>query len=244
MIALSENGIRDLVNRKQNQNGYILQIIHIEAVDKHSYTVRISDGVGAVDSTFTKTAADDIRKDKILEKMIIQINNYEFDRSGEVETKVILINEAIVIKSKVKNIIGCPLDYTELKALDFQNPSGANKLIVEEEDPLLESQKEQFKNLLIKGTANFSFSFLAGLCAAYFVKKIVKVAAFVTGGFFFTLQIMAYNGLVTIHWHKFKPARIDFTKLLRIMSISSGGFGLGFYLGVKKEIRGLVHAFV
>jgi len=24
--------------------------------------------------------------DKILEKMIVQINNYEFDRSGEIET--------------------------------------------------------------------------------------------------------------------------------------------------------------
>lgn len=113
-----------------------------------------------------------------------------------------------------------------------------------EEEGFLESQREQFKNLLIKGTANFSFSFLAGLCAAYFVKKIVKAAAFITGGFFFTLQIMAYNGLVTIHWHKFKPARIDFTKLLRIMSISSGGFGLGFYLGVKKEIRGIVTSFI
>jgi len=98
----------------------------------------------------------------------------------------------------------------------------------------------QLKDFALTGAANFSFSFIAGLCAAYFVKKIVRTAAFITGGFFFTLQIMAYNGLVTIHWSKFKPARIDLTKLLRIMSITSGGFGFGFYLGVKKEIRSLM----
>ena len=39
MLSLSENGVRDLVNRKENPNGYLLQVLHIEAVDSHSYTL-------------------------------------------------------------------------------------------------------------------------------------------------------------------------------------------------------------
>lgn len=121
---------------------------------------------------------------------------------------------------------------------NFHNPNGNNKLE-------LKLTEEQFSfvdkaiSYLTKSTANLGFSFIAGYCSAYFVERIFRVAAFITGGFFLTLQIMAYNDLITINWHKFKPQKIDLTKLLRVISVSSGGFGLGFYVGIRREIHKL-----
>lgn len=37
MLSLSENGIKNLVQRVLDPNGYILQVLKIQAIDNHSY---------------------------------------------------------------------------------------------------------------------------------------------------------------------------------------------------------------
>ena len=93
-------------------------------------------------------------------------------------------------------------------------------------------------NPIVRAVSAFGFSGLMGLCAAYFVKKVFRIACFTLGGFFLTLQVMAYNGLITIHWNRFFP-NFSLGKLVRMLTYSSAGFGLGFYIGVRKDIRKL-----
>jgi len=38
MLTLTENGIKNLVQKIENPNGYILQVLDIKAVDNASYT--------------------------------------------------------------------------------------------------------------------------------------------------------------------------------------------------------------
>jgi uncharacterized membrane protein (Fun14 family) len=91
----------------------------------------------------------------------------------------------------------------------------------------------------MRAVNQFGFSFLMGLCSAYFVKKTIKAAAIVTGGFFLVLQLMAFKGLITIHWKKFFP-NFSAKKILEIIGYQSTGFLLGFYIGIRKEIYKLI----
>lgn len=202
-------------------------------------------------------------KGKLFENSIVQLQTYDFDRAGTIEAWVVFGifltiqgghfgNRNYNCKKYIykTNWFSLELYYSQrignficvsilLIIKNFHNPNGNNKInlnFAEEDFSFL----ERAENNLNKTIANLGFSFIAGLCSAYFVKKIFKAAAFITGGFFLALELLAYNGLITIHWHKFKPQRIDLAKILRVISVTSGGFGFGFYVGIKREINNLL----
>jgi len=88
---------------------------------------------------------------------------------------------------------------------------------------------------ILKYIGQFGFASIAGLTAAYFVEKIYKAVAFVGGGFFLALQFLNYKKLITIHWDNWMPS-FSLGKLVKFLTFSSTGFGLGFYIGIKYNI--------
>mmetsp|Transcript_12579 Transcript_12579/g.10791 ORF Transcript_12579/g.10791 Transcript_12579/m.10791 type:complete len:112 (-) Transcript_12579:103-438(-) len=99
-----------------------------------------------------------------------------------------------------------------------------------------ELEDELSSNPIVKALASFGFSAVAGLSAAYFVKKVFKTVMFVVGGFFLSLQIMAYKKLITIHWDNWLP-KFSLGKVVRMLTFGSAGFGVGFYFGIKNEVH-------
>ncbi len=51
---------------------------------------------------------------------------------------------------------------------------------------------------------------MAGLVAGYAAKKIARLAAVLLGVLFFLLQILAYEGWITIHWHEVQRSADEF----------------------------------
>eukprot|EP00055_Hartaetosiga_balthica_P003702 m.8685 g.8685 ORF g.8685 m.8685 type:complete len:161 (+) comp3221_c0_seq1:43-525(+) len=51
-------------------------------------------------------------------------------------------------------------------------------------------------------STNFSLGTVAGVCASIAIKKISRKAAFAVGTGYVTLQLLAYNGYITINWNK------------------------------------------
>eukprot|EP00056_Hartaetosiga_gracilis_P002107 m.50813 g.50813 ORF g.50813 m.50813 type:complete len:160 (-) comp10912_c0_seq2:206-685(-) len=51
-------------------------------------------------------------------------------------------------------------------------------------------------------SANFSLGTVAGVCASIAIKKLSRKAAFVVGGGYLALQLLSYNGYITVNWNK------------------------------------------
>ncbi|MCX8072334.1 MAG: FUN14 domain-containing protein [Candidatus Binatia bacterium] len=92
------------------------------------------------------------------------------------------------------------------------------------------------------------FGGLAGLVAGYAAKKVAKLIALLLGVLFFTLQILAYQGWITIHWQEVQRTADEVwreaqhqgwleqawgivTGNLPFGSAFAAGFVLGFRLG-------------
>lgn len=57
-------------------------------------------------------------------------------------------------------------------------------------------------NLLSSLLPDLSFGGLLGFAAGYAIKKVGMVALFVVGAVFILLQLLAYQGLLTVNWFK------------------------------------------
>lgn len=92
------------------------------------------------------------------------------------------------------------------------------------------------------------FGTLAGFVAGYAAKKIARLVAILLGLTFFALQLLAYEGWITIHWHEIQHQADDFwreaqqqgwfaylwmvlTDNLPFGGAFAAGFTLGFRLG-------------
>eukprot|EP01126_Amoeba_proteus_P038146 TRINITY_DN3967_c0_g1_i1.p1 TRINITY_DN3967_c0_g1~~TRINITY_DN3967_c0_g1_i1.p1 ORF type:complete len:111 (-),score=11.05 TRINITY_DN3967_c0_g1_i1:97-429(-) len=107
---------------------------------------------------------------------------------------------------------------------------------------------------LIPFTSNFSFGTIVGVCAGYATKKISRLAAYYIGCAFVLLQVLQYNGYITISWEKVnddiqkrldqdgdgkfdtKDAQTLWSRFMKILQsgLPSGlGIGVGLYYGLK-----------
>ena len=114
----------------------------------------------------------------------------------------------------------------------FKNPNGSNNL----EDIQREIHEFIERSPMGKMCTNFGFSFIAGICAAYFLKRIAKIIAFSLGGTALFLKYLEYHGLITIHWKKWMPS-VEIKQVIHFITFGSIGFAAGFYLGIKKELH-------
>jgi uncharacterized membrane protein (Fun14 family) len=55
-------------------------------------------------------------------------------------------------------------------------------------------------DLLLSYLPGLSLGAILGLCAGYAIKKIGRMTALIVGLLFLALQIMAWQGLLTVHW--------------------------------------------
>jgi uncharacterized membrane protein (Fun14 family) len=55
-------------------------------------------------------------------------------------------------------------------------------------------------DLLLSYLPGLSLGAILGFCAGYAIKKIGRMTALIVGLLFLALQIMAWQGLLTIHW--------------------------------------------
>jgi uncharacterized membrane protein (Fun14 family) len=84
---------------------------------------------------------------------------------------------------------------------------------------------------------------LAGLCSGYAMKKMGKVIAFIIGIVFLFLQLLAYQGFITINyqplieWANGITSQIGLAESALIVIIANlpfgGGFLAGFVIGLK-----------
>ena len=94
--------------------------------------------------------------------------------------------------------------------------------------------------------AQLGFGGMAGLVVGYTAKKIAKLAAILLGVLFLLIQILAYNGLITVNWgaveHSASGVWTDasgMTLAQRAWAVISanlpfgGAFVTGFLLGFK-----------
>eukprot|EP00048_Salpingoeca_helianthica_P015677 m.227992 g.227992 ORF g.227992 m.227992 type:complete len:170 (+) comp17374_c0_seq1:21-530(+) len=142
----------------------------------------------------------------------------------------------------------------------------AKKLLAvgeKKQEPGAQSSEESKaeKSLVAAATAalvpfggKLTFGAITGYCAGYASKKISKAAAMVVGTGFIALQILAYNGYVTVNWKKVEDdvmKKLDangdgvvdakdlqpfFKKTMSALQYnmpSSTGFVTGYVLGLK-----------
>lgn len=87
---------------------------------------------------------------------------------------------------------------------------------------------------------------MAGLVAGYAAKKTAKVVAVLLGLLFFALQILAYEGWITIHWEEVERSADEFwrhaqqqglwERLWNVLTGNlpfSGAFTAGFLIGFR-----------
>ncbi|MGY2895305.1 FUN14 domain-containing protein [Deinococcus sp. UYEF24] len=55
-------------------------------------------------------------------------------------------------------------------------------------------------DLFLSYLPGLSLGAILGFCAGYAIKKIGKMTALIVGLLFLALQIMAWQGLLTVHW--------------------------------------------
>ena len=55
-------------------------------------------------------------------------------------------------------------------------------------------------DLLLAALPGLSLGAILGFCAGYAIKKIGRMTALLVGLLFLALQIMAWQGLLTVHW--------------------------------------------
>jgi uncharacterized membrane protein (Fun14 family) len=55
-------------------------------------------------------------------------------------------------------------------------------------------------DLLLSYLPGLSLGAILGFCAGYAIKKIGRMTALIVGLLFLALQIMAWQGLLTLHW--------------------------------------------
>ncbi len=90
------------------------------------------------------------------------------------------------------------------------------------------------------------FGGVAGAVVGYTAKKVTKLAALVLGGAFILVQLLAYNGFITVNWgavqHTAEEMWSDSSgvtladrawQMLQANLPFGGGFALGFALGFK-----------
>lgn len=83
-----------------------------------------------------------------------------------------------------------------------------------------------------------------GWSAAHALKTVGKMLGCLLGIVFILLQVLAYYGIAEIHWDKAaqaapatKIASEGFRVLWKVLTYNlpfTGGFGAGFWLGIKK----------
>lgn len=101
---------------------------------------------------------------------------------------------------------------------------------------------------------NFTFGTLSGVCTGYAFKRLGREAAYILGLGFISLQVLAYNGYVTVNWNKVegdfnnsldinKDGKVDSEDLqlwankmynvVKYHGPTGAGFGTGVYLGLR-----------
>lgn len=55
---------------------------------------------------------------------------------------------------------------------------------------------------LLPALPGLSLGVILGFCAGYAIKRLGKMAALIAGLLFLALQIMAWQGLLSIHWER------------------------------------------
>lgn len=62
------------------------------------------------------------------------------------------------------------------------------------------SSSHGLPDLLLPYLPQLSVGAILGFCAGYAIKKIGKMTALIVGLLFLAVQIMAWQGLLTVHW--------------------------------------------
>lgn len=59
---------------------------------------------------------------------------------------------------------------------------------------------QSLQDVLLAALPGLSLGAILGFCAGYAIKKIGRMTALIVGLLFLALQIMAWQGLLTVHW--------------------------------------------
>lgn len=95
------------------------------------------------------------------------------------------------------------------------------------------------QNPYTSSLSGFAASALMGFITAYFVSRVIKGLVLAVGGYLLSLQALSSKGFITINWEKVRAFVWDLNiqKAIKVFGLSSMGFSLGFYLGVRREIN-------
>lgn len=99
-------------------------------------------------------------------------------------------------------------------------------------------------NSILPAVATLGVGGVLGWSAAHALKTVGKMLGCLLGVVFILLQILAYYGIAEIHWDKAAQAAPatqiaseGFRVLWKVLTYNlpfTGGFGAGFWLGIKK----------
>jgi uncharacterized membrane protein (Fun14 family) len=102
-------------------------------------------------------------------------------------------------------------------------------------------------DLLLPYLPDLSVGAILGFCAGYAIKKIGKMTALIAGLLFIALQIMAWQGLLTINWPKIQGLATPWLHQggeqisnwgLRILQTNlpfGGGFVVALLVGLRSK---------
>eukprot|EP00469_Lotharella_globosa_P006679 CAMPEP_0167787204 /NCGR_PEP_ID=MMETSP0111_2-20121227/9269_1 /TAXON_ID=91324 /ORGANISM="Lotharella globosa, Strain CCCM811" /LENGTH=176 /DNA_ID=CAMNT_0007678773 /DNA_START=109 /DNA_END=639 /DNA_ORIENTATION=- len=141
--------------------------------------------------------------------------------------------------------------YPECKGLPGGMPDAENKDETAGDD---EPAEDAMKMFLVHVSKQLTLGGISGVCAGYATKTVAKQVAYGIGLFFIGVQILAYNGIITVPWEnvekKLKEAAdldgdgdvdaddllIVWKKVKHVLSYglpNAAGFVGGFMVGIK-----------
>jgi len=105
----------------------------------------------------------------------------------------------------------------------------------------IEKKFQEFSNQNPFSTSlsGFGVSTIMGFVTAYLIGRVIKAVVLAIGAYLLSLQALSSSGFVTINWDRVKNflLNLNVQKAIKVFGLSTMGFSLGFYIGVRREMN-------
>ena len=143
------------------------------------------------------------------------------------------------------SIIGRVTLADDAEAKAAQQPGDALTLVPGQEPPPEQAEPEPSGvGKILPFLTEGGISMLLGIALGVATRTFMRIMLLVFAGFFILIQVLAYNGVLTIDWGAFAQALNDFVlnvssdqgigAIIKHKLPSAGGFMAGLYLGFKE----------
>jgi len=203
-----------------------------------SYFVTLSfASQGKLECLLKGLAAEAITKEKLKEGSRLKILKYILNDDQKSENEEIVVTEIKILapSSKQQQLNA----FSQLKFLARHVFQANEKSNFDMEN--LEKKFQEFSNQNPFSTtlSGFGVSTIMGFVAAYLIGRVIKALVLAVGAYLLSLQALSASGFVTINWDRVKNflLNLNFQKASKLFGLSTMGFSLGFYLGVRREMK-------